>query len=68
MSVTSEQFLSIVSFRRMETESVRRTIQSYREEANDVFISICLDRSTASNTSIKSKIENDKHCLMCNIM
>jgi len=63
MSVTSEQFLSIVSFRRMETESVRRTIQSYREEANDVFTSICLDRSTASNASIKSQPQNEKHCM-----
>lgn len=69
MSVVSDQFMSIVSFRRMDNDSVRKTLMSCKEDAVDVFVSIRLDQSEKSFGSVrKSKIKDEKHCLMCNIM
>ena len=69
MSVASDNFLSIVSVRMKEKESVKMYCQSCKED-NDVFFSLCLDKSGFSKrTEVKDRKEKEKEktCLMCRV-
>jgi hypothetical protein len=69
MSVASDNFLSIVSVRMKEKESIKVYNRSCKED-NDIFFSLCLDKSGLSKRTevkVREEREKEKSCLMCRV-
>jgi hypothetical protein len=65
MSIASENYLSILSVRMKEKESIKAIFESYRQES-DIFVSLCLDSSVSSRRNVVND-KDDKKCLICRV-